>query len=426
MSTGIAAQVPLVVDDPAAQRFRVHRSALTSPQVHRAEIERVFAKSWLYVGHESEIPERGDFVRRPVGGRPIFMVRGVKTGNVNVFHNTCTHRGAVVCRQDTGNSKVFQCFYHAWTFDSEGELKGVPGRDAYAGGVNFEELGLRRVARVESYRGFVFASFDPDIVDLQSYLAGAKDYLDLVIDGCGGSVEMACGTHQYSFAANWKLLVENSFDGYHAESTHDTYFKYLVSLGTDLRGGVSGHAVDLGNGHAVIEYTAPWGRPVAKWEPLFGEDARSEIDRLRTDLVDRYGEQRAHAMTEINRNMLIYPNLIINDIMAVAVRTFYPSAPDAVDVTMWELAPRGELAALRQRRLDSFLTFLGPGGFATPDDVEALESCQQGYSSGGVEWNDISRGMGRSPEANDEEQMRVFWRRWQQQMGTAADLAGAQ
>jgi p-cumate 2,3-dioxygenase alpha subunit len=164
---------------------------------------------------------------------------------------------------------------------------------------------------------------------------------------------------------------------------------------------------------------------VAKWEPLFGEDARTEIDRLRRDLVARHGEQRAHAMADVNRNMLIYPNLIINDIMAVTVRTFYPPAPDVVDVTAWELAPVDELESLRQRRLDSFLTFLGPGGFATPDDVEALESCQQGFSSGGVAWNDISRGMGRSPMANDEEQMRAFWRRWQQQLGAAADLAGA-
>jgi p-cumate 2,3-dioxygenase alpha subunit len=111
--------------------------------------------------------------------------------------------------------------------------------------------------------------------------------------------------------------------------------------------------------------------------------------------------------------------------MAVTVRTLFPSAPDRVDVTAWQLAPSSELLSLRQRRLDSFLTFLGPGGFATPDDVEALESCQQGYSGGGVEWNDISRGMGRKPLANDEAQMREFWRRWQQQMGSAADRTDA-
>jgi p-cumate 2,3-dioxygenase alpha subunit len=405
--------------------FRVHRSAMTSAAVHRAEVERIFGKCWLYVGHESEVPKPGDFVRRKMAGRPIFMVRGAKSGNINVFHNTCTHRGALVCRQDSGNAKVFSCFYHAWSFDTEGRLNGVPDREGYSNGLDYDELGLARVARVESYRGFVFASYDRDIVDLPAYLAGAKDYIDLVVDGCGGSVEIIKGTNEYSFDANWKLLAENSVDGYHAASTHDTYFKYLVSLGTDMQGGVVGQAVKLGNGHAVIEYSAPWGRPVAKWEPLFGEESHAEIDRLRAELVDRYGEERAHKMAEVNRNLIIYPNLIINDIMAVTVRTMFSPAPDRVDVTAWELAPTDELPTLRHRRLDSFLTFLGPGGFATPDDIEALESCQQGFTSGGVEWNDISRGMGRGSMANDEEQMREFWRRWQQQMGTAADRAGA-
>lgn len=416
---------PLVVDDQERQVFRVHRSAMTSAELHRAEVERIFGKSWLYVGHESEIPNPGDFVRRKVAGRPLFMVRGAKSGSVNVFHNSCTHRGALVCRRDSGNAKVFQCFYHAWTFDSEGRLKGVPDREGYSNGLDYEELALARVARVESYRGFVFASYEPDIVDLPTYLAGAKDYIDLVVDGCGGSVEIVKGTNEYSFDANWKLLVENSADGYHAASTHDTYFKYLVSLGTDMQGGVVGRAVKLGNGHAVIEYSSPWGRPVAKWEPLFGDDARVEIDRIRVELADRHGEERAHKMAEVNRNLIIYPNLIINDIMAITVRTMFSPAPNRVDVTAWELAPTDEPASLRERRLDSFLTFLGPGGFATPDDIEALESCQQGFDSGGVEWNDISRGMGRGAMANDEEQMREFWRRWQQQMGSAADRAGA-
>lgn len=419
-----AARDPLVVDDRDRRTFRVHRSAMTSERIHRAEVERVFGHSWLYVGHESEIPAPGDFVRRKVAGRPIFMVRGAKSGNVNVFHNSCTHRGALVCRQDSGNARVFQCFYHAWSFDSEGRLNGVPDRDAYANGVNFEELGLVRVARVESYRGFVFVSYDADIVDLPTWLAGAKEYIDLVVDGCGGSVEIIKGTNEYSFDANYKLLIENSADGYHAASTHDTYFKYLVSLGTDLQGGVIGEAVTLGNGHAVIEYSSPWGRPVAKWEPLFGEQAKVEIDRIRNELVNRYGEDRARKMCEVNRNLIIYPNLIINDIMAVTVRTMFSPAPGRVDVTAWELAPTDEPASLRDRRLDSFLTFLGPGGFATPDDIEALESCQEGFSSGGCEWNDISRGMGRGPMANDEEQMREYWRRWQQQMGEAADLGG--
>jgi p-cumate 2,3-dioxygenase alpha subunit len=410
----------LVDDDTARHRFRVHRDTMTSPEIFREEGERIFGQSWLYVGHESEVAAPGDYVRRPVGGRPVFMVRGAKSGNVHVFHNTCTHRGAVVCRHKSGNAKVFQCFYHAWTFDSDGRLTGVPDRDAYGAKLDFSELGLRPVARMENYRGFVFASFDENITDLATYLAGAREYLDLVIDSGDGEMEIVKGTNEYCIGANWKLLAENSIDGYHAVSTHDTYFKYLVALGTNLKGGVQGTARDLGNGHAVLEYAAPWGRPIAKWEPLFGEHARQEIAALRAGLVGKYGPERASRMADLNRNLLIYPNLVVNDIMAITVRTFMPSAPDRMDVTAWEMAPRDEMPALRQRRLDSFLTFLGPAGFATPDDQEALESCQQGFSSGGVEWNDISRGMDRVPQANDEAQMRAFWRQWQQQMGDAA------
>jgi p-cumate 2,3-dioxygenase alpha subunit len=411
---------PLVDEDPAHHRFRVHRSTMTSPEIFRDELERIFKHCWLYVGHESEVTNPGDYVRRPIAGRPVFMVRGVKSGTVHVFHNTCTHRGAVVCRQRSGNAKVFQCFYHAWTFDSEGQLKGVPDREAYGEKLDFDALALKSVARVESYRGFVFACFDPDVEDLVDYLAGAREYLDLIIDSADGEMEIIKGTNEYCIEANWKLLCENSIDGYHAVSTHDTYFKYLVALGTDLQGGVKGTAKDLGNGHAVLEYAAPWGRPIAKWEPLFGEHAKDEITALRAELVAKHGEERASRMADTNRNMLIYPNLVVNDIMAVTVRTFMPLAPDRMDITAWEMAPRGEQPQLRQRRLDSFLTFLGPAGFATPDDVEALESCQQGFNSGGVEWNDISRGMAREQRGNDEGQMRTFWRRWQQQMGPAS------
>jgi p-cumate 2,3-dioxygenase alpha subunit len=404
----------LVEEDVEKRRFRVHRSSMTSQHVYEAEVQRIFNHSWLYMGHTSEIPNPGDYVRRPVGGRPMFMVRGAKSGEVRVFHNTCTHRGAVVCRTDRGNAKSFQCFYHAWTFNTEGGLIGFPDRDGYQGR-DVADLALA-APRVEEYRGFVFLSFDSDIVDLPSYLAGAKEYLDLIIDGASDDIEIIRGTHEYGMAANWKLLVENSIDGYHAAPLHSTYFQYLASVGTDISGGITGVGRDLGNGHAVAEGNAPWGRPIASWEPSFGEDAKAEIERIRASLVERHGEALAHRMANTSRNLLIYPNLIINDIMAVTVRTFMPGAPDRTDITAWQLAPRTELPLLRQRRLDNFLTFLGPGGFATPDDIEALESCQSGFTAGGVEWNDISRGMARSPLQSDEEQMRAFWRRWSEQI----------
>jgi p-cumate 2,3-dioxygenase subunit alpha len=407
----------LVDEDLDNLRYRVHRSAMTSPDVFQREVREIFNRCWLYVGHTSEVAEPGAYVRRAVCGRPVFMVRGQKSGQVHVFHNTCPHRGAMVCRADAGTTKVFQCFYHAWSFDTEGSLVGVPGRDAYDGGPDFAALSLKAVARVEEYRGFVFACFDPGTVDLYTYLGGAREYIDLVVDSMG-EPEIIGGSHQYSINANWKLLVENSIDGYHAPSTHDTYIKYLVSQGSDLRSGKGGGNIglDLGGGHGVIAYGASWGRPIAKWDPLFGPDTEPEMSQLRDELIARFGAQRGKAMTQTNRNLLIFPNLIINDIMAVTVRTLTPTSHERMVVDAWQLAPRAERAEVRARRLDSFLTFLGPGGFATPDDLEALESCQQGFRSGGIDWNDISRGMGRPARHDDEEQIRAFWRGWRDRM----------
>jgi p-cumate 2,3-dioxygenase alpha subunit len=110
---------------------------------------------------------------------------------------------------------------------------------------------------------------------------------------------------------------------------------------------------------------------------------------------------------------LIFPNLIINDIMAITIRTFFPVSPDYLEIDAWALAPSDESAEDRALRLDNFLTFLGPGGYATPDDVEALESCQLGFRNREVMWNDLSRGMRNDqPEVTDELQMRAFWRQW--------------
>ena len=404
---------PLVMDDPVRGLFRVHRSTMTSPELLQRERELIFDRSWLYLGHESELPGPGSFKTRTVAGRPLIFARD-HTGRIRAYLNACPHRGAQVCREAQGCAKRFTCFYHGWTFANSGELLTIPGDEAYGDGFDRSELGLGEAPRLEIYRGFAFVNFDRGAVDLPEYLSGACEYLDLLADQNPSGMEVIGGTQEYSMRANWKLLVENSIDGYHALTTHATYFTYLKDLGTDLSMGVSGTAHELGNGHGVIEYAAPWGRPIARWEPRWGDAVRQDLDRLRDELVARLGPERAMRIAEKNRNMVIFPNLVVNDIMSITIRTFEPLAPDYMKVSAWSLAPRGEAPELRARRLDSFLTFLGPGGFATPDDIEALEVCQRGFGTWReLEWSDLSRGMtNEHPGANDELQMRSFWRRW--------------
>ena len=405
-----------VMDNREEGVFRINRRTLTDPQILELEKERVFGRCWIYAGHESEIPNPGNFCARNVAGRPVILVRG-SDQQVRVLLNTCRHRGALVCRERAGNTKTFQCPYHAWTYNNRGELVGVPGEDAYSPAFDRQQFALATPPRMESYRGFLFISFDPAIEPLVDYLAGTTEYLDLASDQSAVGMEIVGGTQAYSMRANWKLLVENSIDGYHGIPTHQRFFTFLVDSGIDLREGprISGVAKALGNGHAVMEYDAPWGRPLARWVPAFGEAKKAEFTALHQALEERFGLERAHRMTQYNRNLLIFPNLIINDITAITVRTFFPVAADYMEINAWALAPKDETPENRALRLDNFLTFLGPGGFATPDDVDMLESCQRGFLNREVEWSDMSRGMKRDqPVPTDELQLRTFWRRWNQ------------
>ncbi|HEY5855690.1 MAG TPA: RHO alpha subunit C-terminal catalytic domain-containing protein [Aldersonia sp.] len=259
----------------------------------------------------------------------------------------------------------------------------------------------------------MFVSFDPDIVDLETYLAGATEYLDLVCDQSELGMEVLDGTHEYSVKANWKLLVENSFDGYHAVSTHQRYFEMVLAARGKLDPSALGEsrAIDLGNGHAVIA-GAPtteglFGRPLSEAGAVERE-ARFALFR------ERYGDVWVDRM-QGNRNLVIFPNLVVIDlVMGVLIRKIDPISPDYMEVTAWELAPPEEGDELRRQRLDNFLTFWGPGGLASPNDVEALESCQVGYGARKeLGWSDISRGMNKAVSSStDECQLRTWWRRW--------------
>ena len=411
----------LIIDDRERGIFRVHRSTMTSMDLFLRERELIFSRCWIYLGHDSEVENPGDYRRRTVAGRPVFFVRG-RDGQVRVFLNSCPHRGALICRRDEGNAEVLQCFYHAWTFNTNGELVGIPGESAYGPYFDRGDMCLKQPPRVENYRGFYFVNFNPHGEDLVTYLAGAREYLDLIVDQVEDGMRVIPGSNKYSITANWKLLAENSLDGYHLVPTHGTYLDYIASLGTDDSGDTlaarpPGRSRALGNGHCVAENVARNGRPIAHWHPLFGEEAREPIARVRHRLVERHGEERAHLMADVSRNLLIYPNLIINDFVAITIRCFEPVLPDSMEVTAWHLVPREESEAMMAIRLDSFLTFLGPGGFATPDDVEALESCQAGFRATELEWSDLSRGMLQpAPGTSDELQMRGFWRQWHAHM----------
>jgi p-cumate 2,3-dioxygenase subunit alpha len=418
-SSSLASRTKASLDiDEAAGIFRVARSNYVDPEIFRAEMENIFSKCWLYVGHESELKSNDSFEARRVGGRPVIFLRD-KQGQIRCFLNVCPHRGAQITRHRSGRARNFSCIYHGWTFENTGKVRLVTEADTYSSSFHGEGRNdLVAVPRFEQYRGFWFLNYDKQAISLHDYLAGAREYIDLVVDQSEEGMTVVEGVQEYSARANWKMLAENSTDVLHVETLHPTYLDLIRtnSGGTMVRGKLNGGGVSLGQGHAVVEREATYGRPVAQWISLWGEQAKVEIDQIYSRLVAKFGQDKAHRMATRSRNLLIFPNLVINDIMSITVRTFQPVCEDYMEVSVWSLAPKEEIGKpAMQRRLTNFLEFLGPGGFATPDDIEALESCQRAFAAyREAPWNDLSKGFG-APESHptDEITQRAFWLAWQ-------------
>ena len=419
---------PYIVDNPAQNDFRLNRETLVDPEILKLEKKRVFNTCWIYAGHDSEVSSPGDFVTRTVAGRPVIMTRDSKSG-MRLFLNTCRHRGAQVCRERSGNTRRFYCFYHGWSYDNDGALVAVPGDDAYPDSFDRSELGLMQVPRFEQYKGFWFVCFDRSAPSLDTYLSGAKEYIDLVVDQSQSQeMEIVTGVQEYDVEANWKLLVENSFDDYHLHSTHSTWLEYMKDAGVNVKipkgKGLllpkRGVGKNLGNGHAAIDSQNFRGRPVAAWISIYGEKAKSLVEAAKRELIERLGEERAERVANTIRNLFVFPNLMINDGSSVTVRTFWPAEVDRMEVTAWALGPVEESPEMRKVRLDAFLTFYGPGGFATPDDVEALMQVQRGIAEtvNEVPWSVMTRGIAKDGEQlnSDELHLRTFWRRWNELM----------
>jgi ubiquinone/menaquinone biosynthesis C-methylase UbiE len=194
---------------------------------------------------------------------------------------------------------------------------------------------------------------------------------------------------------------------------HQTYLAWVGKVGGTSKRPM-GTARDLGNGHAVITVEGPWARPVARWTPALGEQKRKRVEAAYAELVRKHGPERADVIGRVDRNVMIFPNLIILDLMGVVVRKITPTAAGHTRITQWSLATAGEDPDMRARRLENFITFQGPGGFATPDDLEALEACQAGYRTGaGVPWSAFGTdGIEAQADTNRPLALKVLPREW--------------
>lgn len=425
---------PLVDIDHKKHRFRINRNNYKSAEVFEREKELIFNRCWLYVGHATELPNKGDYLTRRVGGRELIFAHG-RSGKINVFFNSCMHRGATLCREKRGNRKSYTCCYHGWVFSNEGKLLSMNTDHGFPEDINADgNLNLRSVPRLDEYRGFYFVNYNPTAISLYDYLAGARDCIDAICDQSDSEMVILPGEHSYSIKANYKFMIENSSDGYHLLPVHASYFDFLRDRykGTKDEGAIDkviksyykmGQVRCLGMGHTILESMVPTGRPIASWIEPWGLEIKQEIDGIRDRLESKFGTERMKYICETQKNLIIFPNLVINDIQSITVRYMEPESPNFMLVTAWALGPKEESDELRAIRLDNFVSFLGPAGFGSPDDIEMLEICQKGVESTPIEWTELSKGMSEDQDLlnrmggpDDEVQFQAFWAQWDRVM----------
>lgn len=433
IENGLAA--PLVKEDWDALTFRVNREAYRSAEIFDREHALIWERTWLYLGHETELPNPNDFKSRTIAGRPLIFCRDT-VGEVHAFLNSCPHRGTILCRENEGSSKLFQCFYHAWTFRNNGEVAAIPDDTAYG---EMEELrptlGLREVPRLEIHEGFVFISFNPDVPPLLEHLGDAADYLTMIEEQHASGMTTLPGVQQYAVRGNWKLAVENAMDGYHFAPTHNTFVGYLRESGFAVTDDDQ-YAYNLGNGHSLLVLTGHGGRISMVWEPRFGEGERVRTEEHRAEMVERLGAARAAYVADESHILFVFPNLLLFDIEGLSIRQLAPQAPGNTEVRAWQLVPREEPEESRSLRMKTVVSFVGPGGLATPDDIEAYEAVQRGIEASRgsadaeLDFSDMSRGMRdevelRQGRSIDEGAMRGFWRHWAGTLGLDGALTWA-
>ncbi|POG06658.1 benzoate 1,2-dioxygenase large subunit, partial [Pseudomonas putida] len=258
---------------------------------------------------------------------------------------------------------------------------------------------LKKVARFASYRGFLFGSLREDVAPLEEFLGESRKVIDMVVDQSPEGLEVLRGSSTYVYEGNWKVQVENGADGYHVSTVHWNYAatqqqRKLREAGDDIRamsasswGKGGGGFYSFENGHQMI--WARWPDPADR--PLF-----ADRDRLASEV----GEARADWMIGISRNLCLYPNLYLMDQFGSQLRITRPLSVDRTEITIYCIAPKGEGAEARARRVRQYEDFFNVSGMATPDDLEEFRACQQGFAGRGM--NDMSRGATHWIDGPDE------------------------
>ncbi|MGE0260525.1 MAG: aromatic ring-hydroxylating dioxygenase subunit alpha [Alphaproteobacteria bacterium] len=353
---------------------RVPNWVYTDPEIFAREQELIFSgPSWLYTCLDAEIPKPGDFKRSRLGAREVVAVRNTD-GAVSVLVNRCAHRSMQFCMQNRGTVKEFVCPYHQWTYDLDGKLLGLPFRRGYKGQGGMPEdfdpaeHGLESLA-VACRNGVVFASFAQPNETLEAWL-GPKmlGYFDRVFDGRPLEV---LGYMRQRIPSNWKLMMENIKDPYHASLLH----VFLISFGLFRADQESSMEMDDTGRHAVLVSRRAESDDKAATGQMRSFRERFALRDPR--LIDPVREFPGTATVVLQT---IWPNLIVQQQSnALAMRQIVPLDPQTFDLVWTVFAYADDPPELRERRMRQANLF-GPAGLVSIDDSEAMLLSQAGMT----------------------------------------------
>ena len=416
-----------------------HKDLYINDEVFDLEIEHLFRNTWVYVGHGSQVPNKGDYFTTTIANQPLIMVRH-SDDTIKILENRCAHRGVELVAQTHGNTgRTFSCPYHAWTYKTDGSLIGIPVKEGYDK-TGFEKSsakkGLQKIKNIRVYRDFVFVRLADEGLSFEEFFGESLTSIDNMVDRSPeGRLEVVGNPLRYMNNCNWKMLVENQTDSFHPMIVHYSSAGTVKKIWEEMQ-------PYEGPKPMVVECIVPFTMDydfykkmgIRVWQNGHGHtgvnfsihsdytDASGYFEKM----VKSYGETRAKEILDENRHNTIYfPNIMVKGPIQT-LRVFKPIAANRTLVESWIFRLVGAPDMLLERTAMYNRLINAPTSIVGHDDTEVYERAQEGLECNGNSWMNFQRDHfspeGKSSEeifdGSTEAQMRNQFRAWKKFMGT--------